>query len=343
MIDLGTLPPFLQSEADDVNAVGQVVGLSTDFPGDDRAAFLWEDGVMIDLGHLADLIDTSANALNDAGQVVGISALSSSRQHAFLWQDGVMTDLGTLGGRRSIAWDVNSAGEVVGSSFTAGDPGGAFLWKDGVMTNLGTLGGGGSDGFALNDLTQVVGRAARSDGSISAFLWEKGQMSDLGALGGFDDFSEADGINNLSQLIGVGLRDRTVCPFLYDPQKGFACLPDLIPADSGWSELSARDLNDSAEIVGVGTFEGWRRAFLMMPLPTGACCDQLKALCADDVPAGGCSRKTEEFFEGEVCGEALCPPFTGACCDRLSGDCQDEVTFPECDCGQCLWTQNGTM
>ena len=47
-------------------------------------------------------------------------------------------------------------------------------------------------------------------------------------------------------------------------------IEDLIPLDSGWFELSPRDINDEGQIVGVGTFlgeGGGRHAFLMTPTP----------------------------------------------------------------------------
>jgi probable HAF family extracellular repeat protein len=180
--------------------------------------------------------------------------------HVYLWEDGVFQDLGTLGGTRALGWDINESGAIAGESWTGGVPGGAFLWKDGSMINLGTLGGGGSEAFGLNDAEQVVGCAQRLEGNFChAFLWENGEMTDIGALGGFAS-SQAKAINNHGQVVGGP-------SFLYEPDTGMADLHDLIPADSGWSSLSPRDLNDSGQIVGYGYVDGHGRAFLMNPLP----------------------------------------------------------------------------
>ena len=44
-------------------------------------------------------------------------------------------------------------------------------------------------------------------------------------------------------------------------------LCDLIEIDSGWFDLSRRDINNHGQIVGAGTVQGARRAFLMTPIP----------------------------------------------------------------------------
>lgn len=261
MTDLGTLPLWSQSEAWDLNNVGQVVGIST-HTGSLSSAFLWEDGKLIDLGHLTGQPtgNTEASAINDAGQVVGISIFGPAERHAFLWADGSMQDLGTLGGDVSIAWDINVDGQVVGMSFTKLPGQHAFFWAAGVMTDVGTLGASGSVAHGINDSGQVVGKSGRSDGVVSAFLWEDGKMIDLGALGKLSS-SNATAINNRGQVIGDA-------SFLYVPGEGFQKLRDLLPIDSGWTDLRPRDINNAGQIVGAGTFDGRRVAFLMTPLPS---------------------------------------------------------------------------
>lgn len=264
MTDLGTIGGPRQSGAWDINELGQVVGTSSN-TGDPGLAFLWLPepayglpAGMNDLGHLVACC-TSAYALNDAGQVVGISKVSVSVSHAFLWENGTMTDLGAFGGDRSLAWDVNNAAHVVGRSSTDGSPGGAFLWESGTMKNLGTLGGGGSLAFGINDLRQVVGQAQRSGDPLGhAFEWANGEMVDLGAIGGFSS-SGTEAINDRGQVIGWP-------QFLYDPKEGMLDLEYLLPPGSPWYQLIPRDINNLAQIVGAGTFQGRRRAFLMTPI-----------------------------------------------------------------------------
>ena len=71
--DLGTLQGDQTSQANGINARGQVVGVSSGAGG--NRAFLWRDGVMIDLNTLAgpgfaDRL-VSATDINDAGQITG--------------------------------------------------------------------------------------------------------------------------------------------------------------------------------------------------------------------------------------------------------------------------------
>lgn len=256
IIDLGALTgPDPQSWAKDINNVGQVVGVSR-YAG--WRAVLWDDGEIIDLGTLN--ADSYAEAINDAGQIVGYSLVAYGEPHAVLWDDGVMTDLTALGFASGVALDVSPSGAVVG---------GCCIWNAGIVTDLGSLGANATGALGLNDSLAVVGASGRvpGEGIFHAFLWQDGEMTDLGALAGFDS-SEARAINNMGQIVGAGGAGKVGGSFLYDPREGFAYLQDLIPVDSGWTDLSVRDINDAGQIVGHGTLNGQSyRAFLMNPVP----------------------------------------------------------------------------
>lgn len=255
MTDLGTMGIDTQFEAWGINNLGQVVGIATN-TGDIAGAFFWEDGEMSIIGEA--IMPKSAFAINDAGQIVGTAIFPPPDvgQRAFLFENDVLTDLGTLGGSVSIAWGINASGQIAGESFTDGTPGGAFLWDKGVMTNLGTLGGGGSEAWGLNDAAQVVGKARRADKVASAFLWESGVFTDLREATGLS-ISKAEDVNNQGQVIGSG--------WLYDPVEGGVVMADLLPPDTPWSSFLARAINDTGQIVGSATIDGFPRAFLMTP------------------------------------------------------------------------------
>ena len=236
---------------------------------------------------------SSAADINESGHIVGSSETSSGDTHAFLiepedndadgnpdtWYSGtngineLMIDLGTLGGAYSYASDINNSAQVVGWSTNLSGESHAFLWEDlnanglsdpGEMIDLGTLPGGTSS-YArdINDLGQVVGYS-----NSHAFLWEDlnanglsdpGEMIDLGTLGG--DFSQAYGINNLGQIVGVSSPSFAVYhAFLITPDGG-TWYRDTDPAD-GVNDLMldlgtlslpdswAMRINDVSQVVG---------------------------------------------------------------------------------------------
>jgi probable HAF family extracellular repeat protein len=81
IINLGALPGDVTSVANDINAQGQVVGVSCDAGGNCRA-FLWDKGVMMDLNSLiprdSPLYLTYGGGINDKGEIAGTAVLKSN-------------------------------------------------------------------------------------------------------------------------------------------------------------------------------------------------------------------------------------------------------------------------
>ena len=228
--DLGTFGGS-DSQAIDVNNLGQVVGVAGNAVPDEYAgglgpcitwfgcntvatqqrAFLWEGGKLQDLGTLGG-DDAIAYLVNQEGQVVGVSFTNTTAnlttglptQDPFFWEHGKMTDLGSLGGTFGAAYWLNNRGQVVGYSNLNGDQSNhGFFWEHGVLTDLGTLGGADSAAGAVNDAGDVVGAAQRSDGMFHAFLWHQGRgsMKDLGIVPGYAN-SSAYANNAVGQAVG---------------------------------------------------------------------------------------------------------------------------------------------
>lgn len=167
--------------------------------------------------------DGAAVAINNNGQVVGISGTCDqavgrfSAKHAVLWQNGIITDLGNLGGA---AWNtpdaINNRGQIVGFSDLPGD----------------------------------------ADGSpnFHAVLWTNnepqcgGHCLDLGTLSG-DILSEATGINNLGQIVGVSIGANGSRAFLWENGK-MTDLNTLVLPGTTLQLVSTGDINDSGEITG---------------------------------------------------------------------------------------------
>ena len=263
MTDLGTLPGDQYTEAWDVNNNGVVCGGSSFSGGGGWNAFVWQSGVMTKLPHISGTPtgDSIALAVNDAGQVVGVSNGAS-----VLWQNGSVINLFTTYGVGGTPWDIKASQVALGHSvldLTTGD-----------ATDLGTLGGNITQAFGVNSVGQVTGKSEREPGTANfhAFIWQAGSMTDLSLLGGFDG-SSAEAINASGQVVGFGWwlsGEGGGYYFLYVPGVGMLNLETLIPAGSGWSDISPRDINDGGQIVGAGTIGGLRHAFLMTPIPVPA-------------------------------------------------------------------------
>jgi probable HAF family extracellular repeat protein len=146
MKDLGTLGGSDYSQAQGINASGQVVGWFYLSPGSQVShAFLYSDGKMTDLGSLGSsgVESDSAAGINASGQVVG-SALQGQFnaagycvqqcvQKAFLYTVGTgMVDLNTFlpsgsGWTLQIADGINDAGQITGLGWNSSGAVHAFL------------------------------------------------------------------------------------------------------------------------------------------------------------------------------------------------------------------------
>jgi probable HAF family extracellular repeat protein len=132
--------------------------------------------------------------------VIGASGNVEGDEHAFDWQSGKMHDLGALSGdSSSIALGINTAGLIVGSSESNPSNEQAVLWNGTNITNLNTL---------------------------------------LPARSGWD-LTEADAINSLGQIAGIGLYNGQQSAFLLDPpnfKELNASIIDLIAPSSSVPE-----------------------------------------------------------------------------------------------------------
>lgn len=207
------------SRAFAVSNAGRIVGDSRTYRENFTHAFVWQANAMRDLGAEVNWASNSAAyGINDVDEIVG-----EINGRALLVRGGVSQDLGVLPGHTtSSARAVNNKGQVVGDSVTAGGASHAFLWDMGTMRNLGTLPGDvASEARAINVTGDVVGRSGVADFSTSrAVLWQSGAAVDLNSLvtaaGWF--LTSATGINDVRQIVGVGLRDGQVRAFLLNPQ-----------------------------------------------------------------------------------------------------------------------------
>lgn len=235
--------------ATSVNNLGQAVGWAENTTHDPTCvppqvlqfeAVIWgpRPGQIQQLPNYRGDPDGAATAINNRGQVVGISGICQnavgdlSAKHALLWQNGNVIDLGNLGG---VAWNtpmaINNQGQIVGFSDLAGDDNG-------------------------------------QNPNFHAFLWTQGRgIQDLGALPG-DAISEALGINDQGQVVGVSYGAGFSNPRAFIWQNGVMTdLNTLIPANSSLYLQVGQEINDLGVIVGDATDpgNGTNPAFVAIP------------------------------------------------------------------------------
>jgi probable HAF family extracellular repeat protein len=169
-----------------------------------------------DLGTLGGA-DSQANAINSIGQVVGSAQIANGTYHPFLYSGGVMTDLAPGFATDSVAWAINSSGQVAVSEGVRGSVNSvAFLWQSssGLTPPLGNLGGSATLPYGINNATsahpvQVVGMGTPAGGGGHAWLWQSSTgITDLNTLLPANSgwlLTEADGINDSQQIVGVGM------------------------------------------------------------------------------------------------------------------------------------------
>jgi probable HAF family extracellular repeat protein len=163
---------------------------------------------------------------------------------------------------------VNASGQIVGIVYGgAGSPTHAFLYSNGAMSDLGTLPGFDcSYAESINSRGQVVGTSQDSSGNLHAFLWSNGVMSDLGMPLGFT-WSDALSINTAGQVVGCGGPPDSYSRSFFCSGGCMYDLTGLLDASgAGWTIETAACINDSGQIAGTATIDGWdAHAVLLTP------------------------------------------------------------------------------
>jgi probable HAF family extracellular repeat protein len=226
---------------------------------------------------------SAARGLNNSGVVVGSGMTASGLLHAVMWDgpNAAARDLGTLkGGLQSQAVAINDKGVMVGwsdSNFVTRAVEFRFDGTSTTIKDLGALdGSGASKAMGINAAGQVVGSSSALGGSTHAFLYDDRNtltpMIDLQAGSHLWDgwSSEAHGINGAGWAVGQlyrGANGAQQVAFVSVPGLGMMNLADLVdPGEAaGWTFTNAWGINDKGQIVGVGSYRGYTRAFLLNP------------------------------------------------------------------------------
>jgi probable HAF family extracellular repeat protein len=265
MQDLGLLPGYTECVATAINDHAEVVGYCRNQMT--AKAFRWtaESGMRA----LGTPYGSAAIGINNHGHIVGTwnpTGDPMTNGHAFLCRDGEVEDL-----QEGAALAINDRGQIVGATSEVIH---ALLWDDQGRHDLGTLEGGYSSvawGIGAEGLPVGQSITGGPFGEEHAVLWNSTGISNLGALDGHEAAAYA-----ISGDLIVGrsstAASRDTHAFLYDINgPGYPVdLNDLIPADSDWVLNFAYGVNAAGQIVGWGTVNDARRAFLLTPVPPTA-------------------------------------------------------------------------
>lgn len=139
--------------------------------------------------------------------------------------------------------------------------------------------GGQSNLFYLNDAGQVFGYARTANQENRAFLWSENEgRYDLGISSNLGQWVNPNNLGTLgsdwrnSTYSPEGLNGIRVGRDWLEPRAVLwendvmTDLNSLIPANSGWFLLEASSINKLGQIVGNGTINGQRHAFLLTPI-----------------------------------------------------------------------------
>lgn len=204
--------------------------------------------------------------INDVGQMAGaIDCLVPQVTTASLTEAGVTVALGTLPGDiESWATGINNDGQVAGTSM------GvfpylvhAFRWQAGVMQPLGTLGGAESEASAINAHGVVIGRSQLANWVWRPFIHDGVAMQELPICGQAAIWPLA--LNASAAVVGFeeGVYGGAV---LIRKGRCHRLLDLLDGSGAGWTLTAAHAINDHGVIVGQGSFNGQKRAFIATPV-----------------------------------------------------------------------------
>ncbi|MEJ2431387.1 MAG: DUF3466 family protein [Deltaproteobacteria bacterium] len=284
------------SSAWGVNDAGLVSGYSYN-QEEYKRAVRWDsnDETIVDIGVLTPSQGTGGNEsdgydLNNLGQVVGLADILDYYVdgtfvifHAFLYDDATgIQDLGTFTtavpeyqNGYSIAYDINTHGQVVGIANNSSWAFLPFIYDETngmqALTRDSNYLSGEWYAVVINDSGLIGGHVIATTNQSLPFYWPDSSVDPIQITmpSGFP-YGEIYGINESGQMVGImwdsDQDDALEHAFIFDTENGVRDLNDLLDPGSGWTLTFARDINNSAQIVGYGEVNGEHRGFILTPI-----------------------------------------------------------------------------
>ncbi|HEY3268782.1 MAG TPA: hypothetical protein VGM37_17835 [Armatimonadota bacterium] len=256
---------FAPAPARDVNDSGTVVGFY--LVNAVRRPFRWSAGAFQDLSASATASE-AAVGVNNAGDVAIVAG-----QSYVLKADGSKTVLsGFTAGSAFVPSAINDAGDVAGRATTTAFADHAAIWRNGAAVDLGVLSGdSNSCALGLNALGWAVGASygpSAATSTLHAFQYRDGVLAPLPGRSSAES-CVATAINSAGRVVGYAgaLAEGGETAALMWENGEVRDLQTLLPSNSGWTLVAARDINDAGQIAGTGVFQGGYHGFLLTPVP----------------------------------------------------------------------------
>lgn len=286
---LTSLSSGAESSCWDINDSGQASGFSRNASGDKRSV-RWESNKSItDMGALTNPNTYSTGSSSDAygidndGTILGLAEIPNNSGninvfHAVKSEGNSLIDLGTLNDSDSvnqfgysISYDMNNYGETVGiahDNFYRFRP---FIHD--VVAGMNELPidpsfeNGEWYATAINTHEMIGGHVITTNNHTQPYYWDCRNCSPVKiAMPVKFPNGEIYSINNYGQMVGMMWSDDenpVEHAFIFDKVFGLRDLNSLIAADSDWTLVFARDINDSGQIAGAGTYQGNERGYML--------------------------------------------------------------------------------
>lgn len=171
--DIGALAGYQSTNPQDINDLGQIVGISTNTTNFNTTAFHWQNGTFTNLGALVSGAASSALALNNTGTVVG----TSNGGFPVRWVNGAIQALPVPNGViQPTPVDVNDAGDIIGwgTSSAAGVLYASAFWRNGTGYLLPAWPGATQTmARSINNNGEIVGEGPLVPGGpMHALMWK---------------------------------------------------------------------------------------------------------------------------------------------------------------------------
>jgi probable HAF family extracellular repeat protein len=268
-IIFGTLNGASDSGATDLNDNGIAVGTS----GGHAAAFK-PDGSIIDLGIVANNVFAFDLSINNSNQIVGLSAVSGVAGCGGNLTSFSFTAPPANIGPTALSVKINNGGIIAAAIYNQSGPAcegtiGPALFPSGTgltVPSIFTLDSqAGAIVSDINDAGLVLGSSPTTSNETGTFVLQAGTNG-----------TAILPIPGQNSIVGAGINSQGwVVGGFNAPSHAFAYangkivdLNSLLPAScAAWTLTDATDINDTGDIVGVGTLNGVAHGFLLTPQP----------------------------------------------------------------------------